>query len=225
MNVHVVIADDEQLVRSGIALILAAEPDIEVVAEASTGLEAIEAAARHHPDVVLMDVRMPGVDGVEATRTIVASRTADELGREPVRVVMLSTYNQSEVVYNALRAGASGFLLKDCGGPQLVAGIRVIAAGDGLLAPAVTRDLIREFASRPDERLPVPEQVKSLTSKEREVLSLMARAQSNAQIAALLGVSEGTVKTHVSHVFRKLDAHDRAHAVVIAYRCGLVSTG
>jgi DNA-binding NarL/FixJ family response regulator len=220
----VVIADDEELVRSGIAMILGRESDIDVVAEVSDGAEAIEVVSRLHPDVVLMDVRMPGVDGIEAMKAILSSaaHTASR-PRDPVRVVMLTTYHVSDVVYRALRAGASGFLLKTCGGAELINAVRVVAAGDALLSPAVTRDLIRDFASRPDERLPAPSMVSSLTPKEIEVLALIASALSNAEISERLGVSEGTVKTHVTHIFRKLNAHDRAHAVVIAYRSRLVT--
>jgi DNA-binding NarL/FixJ family response regulator len=220
--IRVLIADDQELVRSGLALILEAEPDIDVVAEASNGVQAIDEATRLHPDVVLMDVRMPGLDGVEATRTIIESWRTHPRAQQPVRVLMLTTYNDTEAVYRALRAGASGFLLKDCPATELVSAVRVVASGSAMLAPSVTWALIQEFASRPDEHLPVPEQVRSLTAKEREVLDLMAQAQSNTQIATHLGISEGTVKTHVGHILDKLGAHDRTHAVVIAYQCRLV---
>ena len=210
--IRVVLADDQPLVRTGLRMILAAEADIEVVAEAINGREAVAAAAQHHPDVVLMDVRMPELDGIGATRAVTAVD-------DPPRVLVLTTFDLDEVVYDALRAGASGFLLKDAPEERLTTAIRVVADGGSLFAPSVTRRLIEEFAKRPDK--PATD-TSGLTERETEVLRLVARGLSNAEIAQTLFVTENTVKTHVAPVLMKLGARDRVQAVVAAYESGLV---
>ncbi len=210
--IRVVLADDQPLVRTGLRMILAAEADIEVVAEATNGREAVAAAAEHHPDVVLMDVRMPELDGIGATRAVTAVD-------DPPRVLVLTTFDLDEVVYDALRAGASGFLLKDAPEERLTTAIRVVADGGSLFAPSVTRRLIEEFAKRPDK--PATD-TSGLTERETEVLRLVARGLSNAEIAQTLFVTENTVKTHVARVLMKLGARDRVQAVVAAYESGLV---
>jgi DNA-binding NarL/FixJ family response regulator len=218
MTTRVVVVDDQELVRAGLRMILEAEDDLQVVAEASDGQEALEVCARHAPDVVLMDVRMPRLDGVGATRRLVAT------GRPAPAVVVLTTYDLDEHVYDALQAGATGFLLKDVPPEQLVAAIRVAARGDALLAPQVTRRLIERFARHsPDatHRRVLGE----LSAREREVLALIGRGRSNTEIAGDLVLGEATVKTHVSNVLRKLGARDRAQAVVFAYESGLVVPG
>lgn len=209
---RVVLADDQPLVRTGLRMILAAEPDIEVVGEAADGAEAIALCAELRPDVVLMDVRMPDVDGIEATRAVTAFD-------EPPRVLVLTTFDLDEVVYDALRAGASGFLLKDAREDRLTTAIRVVAEGGSLFAPSVTRRLIEEFARRPASPA---SNLASLTERENHVLRLIARGLSNAEIAAALFVTENTVKTHVARVLMKLGVRDRVQAVVIAYESGLV---
>ena len=209
---RVVIADDQAMMRAGCRMILEAQGDIEVAAEAGDGAEAVAAAERTRPDVVLMDIRMPVMDGVEATRRLPGHR-----------VVILTTFNLDEYVVEALRAGASGFLLKDAPPEELVAAVRVVAAGDALLSPAVTRRLLDRVVSRlPDRPEPPPDALAELTERELEVLRLVARGLSNAEIAAGLVVSEATVKTHVSHVLQKLRLRDRVQAVVLAYDLGLV---
>jgi len=218
--VRVIIVDDQALVRAGFRMILEAEPDIDVVGEAADGGEAIEECRRLRPDVVLMDVRMPEMDGIEATRRLLEHDDAD------TKVVMLTTFDMDEYVYDTLRVGASGFLLKDVPPEQLVAGIRSVASGDALLAPSVTRRVIEEFVSRPPASVrALPEQLEELTARELEVLKLVARGLSNAEIAKTLFVSETTVKTHVAHVLMKLDLRDRVQAVVLAYESGLVQPG
>jgi DNA-binding NarL/FixJ family response regulator len=217
--IRVLLADDQRLVRSGFRLILKAEPDIEVVGEASDGLEAVQAARELVPDVVLMDVRMPNVDGIEATRRILR-------GDEPrPRVIVLTTFDLDEYVYAALCAGASGFLLKDAPEEQLLAAIRVAADGGALFAPSVTRRLIERFAALGQAASAPPPELGELTARELEVLRLVARGLSNAEIAAELVVSEHTVKTHVAHVLRKLNLRDRVQAVVAAYESGIVLRG
>jgi DNA-binding NarL/FixJ family response regulator len=215
--IGVLIADDQALMRGGFRMILDAEPDIEVLGEAIDGADAVRGFDRLRPDVVVMDVRMPTMDGIEATRRIT--------GLEPTaRVLMLTTFDLDEYVYEALRAGASGFLLKDRPPEELVQAVRVVAAGDALLAPTVTRRLIEEFAKRPGSPA-APAAVEQLTEREREVLVLMARGRSNAEIAGDLFVAETTVKTHVGRVLHKLGLRDRAQAVVLAYESGLVQPG
>jgi DNA-binding NarL/FixJ family response regulator len=218
--VRVLIADDQALVRAGFRMILDAEDDIDVVGEASDGLEAVSAAARLKPDVVLMDIRMPELDGIEATRRVLA---AD--GDPPTRVLMLTTFDLNEYVYDALRAGASGFLLKDVPPEQLADGIRVVAGGDALLAPSITRRLIQEFAQAGPPSGPPPKGLDELTARELEVFKLVARGLSNAEIAAELIVSETTVKTHVARMLMKLGLRDRVQAVVLAYESGIAVPG
>jgi DNA-binding NarL/FixJ family response regulator len=217
VTIRVVIADDQALMRGGFRMILDAEEDIQVVGEAIDGADAIRAFARELPDVVVMDVRMPSMDGIEATRRITAKDGT-------AKVLILTTFDLDEYVYDALRAGASGFLLKDRPPEELVAAVRIVAAGDALLSPSITRRLIGEFASRPQPP-PIPAGLDDLTEREREVLLLMAQGASNAEIARRLYVAETTVKTHVAHVLRKLDLRDRAQAVVLAYESGLVQPG
>ena len=213
----VVIADDQALVRAGFRMILDTETDIEVVGEASTGEEAIAEIQRLRPDIVLMDVRMPEMDGIEATRRLLSN------GATETKVVMLTTFDMDEYVYEALRAGASGFLLKDVPPEQLVEGIRSVGSGEALLAPSITRRVIEEFVRRPPEsvRTPPPE-LAELTERELEVLRQVARGLSNGEIAKELFVSETTVKTHVSHILMKLRLRDRVQAVVFAYESGVV---
>jgi len=215
VSVRVLIADDQALVRGGFRMILEAKEDMEVVGEAGDGAEAVEMVERLHPDVVLMDVRMPGVDGIEATRRIAASGS-------PARIVILTTYDVDEYVFSALRAGASGFLLKDVRPPELTEAVRVIARGDALLAPAVTRRLLDRFAGVLPDGAARPSNLDELTEREVEVLRFVALALSNAEIATRLVLTEATVKTHVSSVLRKLGLRDRVQAVVFAYDVGLV---
>jgi DNA-binding NarL/FixJ family response regulator len=219
---RILIADDQALVRAGFRMILEVEEDIEIVGEVSDGSQAVDAARELEPDVVLMDIRMPEMDGIEATRLITS---AGEDGGP--KVLMLTTFDLNEYVYEALRAGASGFLLKDVPPEQLAAGIRIVAAGDALLAPAITKRLIVEFAAgRPAEPAVDPgEAFAELTARELEVFQLIARGLSNAEIAAELVVSETTVKTHVARLLMKLNLRDRVQAVVLAYESGLVTPG
>jgi DNA-binding NarL/FixJ family response regulator len=219
MSLRVLIVDDQALVRTGFRMILEAEQDLEVVGEAANGLEAIDEARRSSPDVILMDVRMPELDGIEATRRLLAE------GGTAAKVVMLTTFDMDEYVYDALRAGASGFLLKDVPPEHLIDGIRNVANGDALLAPSITRRLIEEFVRGGPARLERPKGLDELTARELEVLQLIARGLSNAEIAKELFVSETTVKTHVARVLMKLDLRDRVQAVVLAYECGLVQPG
>ena len=218
MSIRVVIADDQELVRTGFRVILDSEPDIDVVGEAGDGREAIEISRRHHPDVVLMDVRMPHLDGLEATRRIVA-----DTGEGP-RVLILTTFDLDEYVYEALRSGASGFLLKDGPADQLTSAVRVVARGDALLAPSITRRLIAEF-SRNQFRTTRTDRLDVLTGRELDVLKLVARGLTNAEIARELFVAETTVRTHLGHILTKLGLRDRVQAVVLAYEAGLVLPG
>jgi DNA-binding NarL/FixJ family response regulator len=216
MTIRVLIADDQELVRAGFRMILDTQGDVEVVGDAGDGLEAVEATRQHQPDVVLMDIRMPNLDGLEATKQIV------EMGSGS-RVLILTTFDLDEYVYRALTAGASGFLLKNAPPEQLIGAVRVVAGGDGLLSPSITRRVIEEFT-----RLPPPggtEAFRVLTDREREVLQLIARGLSNAEIAAELFVSDATVKSHVARVLSKLQLRDRVQAVVLAYESGLVRPG
>jgi len=216
--IRVVIADDQALVRGGFRMILDAQPDMEVVGEASNGREALEVVRELSPDVVLMDVRMPELDGLEATRRL-------HLNPDAPRVLVLTTFDNDEYVYEAMKAGASGFLLKAVRPEQLAEAVRVVAAGDTLLAPSVTRRLIEEFVQRPPPGTGTPDQLGELTARELEVLKLVARGMSNTGIAEELVVSEATVKTHLTHILRKLDLPDRVQAVVLAYEIGLVRPG
>jgi DNA-binding NarL/FixJ family response regulator len=215
------IADDQALVRAGFRMILDAEDDLEVVGEAADGLAAVDAARRLKPDVVLMDIRMPELDGIEATRRVLAAAGDDAA----VRVLMLTTFDLNEYVYDALRAGASGFLLKDVPPEQLAEGIRVVAGGDALLAPSITRRLIQEFAAAGPPAGAPPKGLDELTARELEVFKLVARGLSNAEIAAELIVSETTVKTHVARMLMKLGLRDRVQAVVLAYEAGIAVPG
>ena len=213
MTIRVLVADDQWMVRDGFRMLLKNADGIEIVAEAENGLEAVEKVARFQPNVVLMDIRMPTLDGLEATRRILA---ADEL----VRVLILTTFDLDEYIYEALRAGASGFVLKDDPPEQLLAAIRTVATGDALLSPSVTRRVIKQFTKLPP-RTP-PTGFDELTSREHEVLQLLAQGLSNAEIGTQLYIGETTVKTHVTRVLQKLDVRDRAQAIVVAYRTGLV---
>lgn len=217
--ITVLIADDQHLVRVGFRMILEIEPDLEIVAEAADGEQAVMLTEQLRPDVVLMDVRMPGVDGIAATKSIMKSGG-------PSRVVMLTTFDMDEYVYEALQAGASGFLLKDVEPELMVSGIRAVHAGESLLAPSVTRRMIESFLDRPPPADPAARnRLDSLTPREREILLLLARGLTNAEIATELFVSETTVKTHVGRVLMKLNLRDRVHAVIFAYETGLVAAG
>jgi DNA-binding NarL/FixJ family response regulator len=220
VSVRVLLVDDQALIRAGFRMILEAEDDIDVVGECGDGAQAVDSVQRLAPDIVLMDIRMPEMDGIEATRRIVGGD-----GEGPVKVLMLTTFDLDEYVYDALRAGASGFLLKDVPADQLVSGIRLVAQGDALLAPTVTRRLIQEFSSSARRREERPAALDELTPREVEVFRLMARGMSNAEIAAELIVSETTVKTHVARILMKLEVRDRVQAVVLAYESGVVAPG
>ena len=222
MSIRVLIADDQALVRAGVRMLLTQASDIEVVGEAEDGEQAVAQARQLLPDVILMDVRMPGLSGVDATRLVTADDFVPD-GRV-VSVLVLTTYRADEAVYAALRAGASGFLLKDAATADLVTAIREINAGNGWLDPAVTKDLIAEFAARPTQDLPSSAELDQLTGREREVLALVASGLNNAEIAERLYLGQATVKTHVGRVFMKLGARDRVQAVVIAYQTGLVTS-
>lgn len=224
MTVRVLVADDQPLVRAGIGMLLDSEPDIDVVAEVGDGAQALEQAHRHQPDVVVMDVRMPVVDGVEATRRITAPGFAADPDA-PVRVLVLTNYHADDAVYGALRAGAGGFLLKDAAPADLAAAVRAVRSGQAWLQPVVARSLLVEFAARPEPRAPSPEVLRQLTAREREVLTLVGCGLSNAEIAAHLVVGGVTVKTHLGRILMKLGLRDRAQAVVAAYENGLVTPG
>jgi DNA-binding NarL/FixJ family response regulator len=213
MSIRVLVADDQSMVRAGFRMLLSGEPDVEVVAEAVNGLEAVDKAARFDPTVVLMDIRMPELDGLEATRRILDADPA-------ARILILTTFDLDEYVYEALSAGASGFVLKDDPPEQLIAAIRTVAAGDALLSPGVTKRVIRQFArvARPAP----PDELGELTAREREVFLLLARGLSNAEIGQELYITDTTVKTHITHVLSKLGLRDRVQAVVLAHRCGLL---
>jgi DNA-binding NarL/FixJ family response regulator len=212
MTIRVLVADDQSMVRAGFRMLLSGEEDIEVVAEASNGLEAVDKAARFHPTVVLMDIRMPQLDGLEATRRILASDST-------ARILILTTFDLDEYVYEALRAGASGFVLKDDPPEQLLAAIRVVADGEALLSPAITKRVIKQFTRMP--RPEPPRQLNELTERELDVFRLVARGLSNAEIARELYISDTTVKTHITHILMKLNLRDRVQAVVLAYQTGL----
>ena len=217
MTIRVLVADDERLVRAGFRMILRDEPGIEVIGEAADGREAVDASEQLHPDVVLMDIRMPNLNGIEATRLIVVHPDAP-------RVLVLTTFDHDEYVYDALAAGASGFLLKDAPEEELLSAIRIVANGGGLFAPSVTQRVIEQFArSRPPDHLPPG--LGDLTTRELEVLKLIAKAQSNAEIAATLFISEHTARTHVARILSKLNLNDRTQAAVLAYESGLVRPG
>jgi DNA-binding NarL/FixJ family response regulator len=213
MTIRVLVADDQSMVRAGFRMLLTGEDDIEVAAEASTGLEAVAKAARFDPAVVLMDIQMPELDGLEATRRIVSQN-------ETARILVLTTFGLDEYVYEALRAGASGFVLKDDPPEQLIAAVRTVAAGNALLSPAITKRVIRQFTRLP--RPAPPRELDELTDREREILELIAGGLSNAEIGQRLHIGETTVKTHVTHVLQKLGLRDRVQAVVLAHRAGLI---
>jgi len=217
--IRVLVVDDQALVRGGFRMILESEPDIEVCGEAGDGAEAVTVALESRPDVVLMDVRMPTLDGVEATRRLLAGPGVTS------RVLMLTTFDLDEYVYEALRAGASGFLLKDVDPPDLVQAVRVVARGDALLAPSITRRLVAQYVQRPAPSNGVPAELSTLTDRELDVLRRLARGRTNAEIAAELYLSPATIKTHVARVLTKLDLRDRVQAVVLAYETGLVRPG
>jgi DNA-binding NarL/FixJ family response regulator len=216
---RVLVVDDQPLVRAGIARILDAAPDLDIVAERDDGAEAVDAVRDHRPDVVLMDIRMPEVDGIAATRRLIGD------GEVPVRILMLTTFDGDEYVYEAMKAGASGFMLKDAPRDDLVTAVRVVAAGDALLAPALTRRLIADFVRRPPPGAGPSGAMSDLTERELDVVRLVARGRSNAEIAAALVVSEATVKTHVARVLAKLGLRDRVQVVVAAYESGFVQPG
>jgi DNA-binding NarL/FixJ family response regulator len=218
--IRVLLADDQGLVRAGLRMLIESEPDLQLIGEASNGAQAVELARAELPDVILMDLNMPGTDGLEATRQIVADEQL-----ELVKVIVLTTYATEANVFDALRSGASGFCVKDAEPAELLQAIRVVASGEALLSPGPTRSLIQEFVSRPELSHTIPTQVEWLTEREREVLRLVAAGFSNAEIAMRLVVSPATAKTHVSRAMRKLHAHDRAQLVVIAYETGLVAPG
>jgi DNA-binding NarL/FixJ family response regulator len=219
MTIRVAIVDDQALMRDGFTMILDAQPDIEVVGDAENGRVGLELCRRTRPDVVLMDIRMPVLDGIEATRLIVSDEDHE------TKVLVLTTFDLDEYVYAALRAGASGYLLKDTPAKELVAAVRVIAQGDSLLSPSVTRRLIEEFAHRPEPAAPTTVLPDDLTDREREALELLARGLSNREIAATMYIGEATAKTHVSRLLTKLGVRDRVQAVVLAYETGLVRPG
>jgi DNA-binding NarL/FixJ family response regulator len=219
MSLRVLICDDQALVRAGFRKLLEARPDVEVVGEAEDGVQAVDLARRRSPDVVLMDIRMPGLDGIEATRRIVAASDG------AIRVLMLTTFGNDAYVFESLRAGASGFLLKDAAPEDLLAAIDTVARGDALLAPAVTRAVVEAFVRSSTTRPELASALGELTTREREVLALIAHGRSNAELAEALVITEATVKSHVGHILMKIGARDRVQAVIFAYESGLVATG
>jgi DNA-binding NarL/FixJ family response regulator len=219
VTIRVLVVDDQAMVREGLRMILDLQDDIEVVGEAGDGRGALQAVAEHHPDVVLMDIRMPGMDGLQATERLLRG------GRPGPRVLVLTTFGEDEYLYAAMRAGASGFLLKDSPRAALLHAVRTVADGSALLDPALTRRLIEDWVRRPPPRTGVPEALRTLTPRELEVFTALARGRSNGEIAAELVLSEATVKSHVAHVLAKLDLRDRVQAVVLGYECGLVRPG
>jgi DNA-binding NarL/FixJ family response regulator len=219
VTVRVLVVDDQAMVRDGLRMILDLQEDIEVVGEAGDGAAGLRAAAEHRPDIVLMDIRMPGMDGLEATRRLLRD------GRPGPRVLVLTTFGEDEYLYAAMRAGASGFLLKDSPRAALLHAVRTVADGSALLDPALTRRLIEDWVRRPPPTVGVPEPLRRLTPRELDVFTALARGRSNAEIAAELYLSETTVKSHVAHLLAKLDLRDRVQAVVLGYECGLVSPG
>ncbi|MFG2146252.1 response regulator [Streptomyces sp. NPDC048696] len=220
MTIRILLADDQELVRAGLRMVITDLPDLDIVAEAGTGAEAVRLAGELRPDVVLMDIRMPGMDGIAATRAIAAASEASGA----VRVLMLTTFDDDANVYASLRAGASGFLVKDMALVDIIAAIRVVAAGDALIAPSVTRRLIQEFVERPRSAAP-RRRIDGVTEREREVLTLVGRGLSNGEIAARLFIGPATAKTHVARLLTKLGARDRVQLVIAAYEAGLVSPG
>ena len=212
MTIRVLVADDQSMVRAGFRMLLGGEEDMEVVAEASNGLEAVDKAGRFHPGIILMDIRMPELDGLQATRRILAAHPA-------TRILILTTFDLDEYVFEALRAGASGFVLKDDSPEQLIAAVRTVAAGEALLSPAITKRVIQKFAGM--QRPPAPKELEELSERERDVFRLMTNGLSNAEIGMELYISETTVKTHVTHILQKLNLRDRVQAVVLAYQTGL----
>ncbi|MFE9605194.1 response regulator [Streptomyces hokutonensis] len=220
--VRVLLADDQQLIRTALRMVMADIDDMEVVGEASTGAEAVRLTAELAPDVVVMDIRMPGMDGIEATRRITTDPSARS---ESARVVVLTTFDDDDYVYGALRAGASGFLVKDMALDDIIGAVRVVAAGDALIAPSVTRRLIRDFAAARPEQATARRELRGITDREREVLTLVGSGLSNTEIATELCISVATAKTYLTRLFTKLDARDRVQLVILAYEAGLVSVG
>ncbi|MEV6505914.1 response regulator transcription factor [Streptomyces sp. NPDC051642] len=223
--VRVLLADDQQLIRTALRMVMADLDDVEVVGEASDGAEAVRLTAQLAPDVVVMDIRMPGMDGIEATRRITAGSSGSSEGSVSARVVVLTTFDDDDYVYGALRAGASGFLVKDMALDDIIGAVRVVAAGDALIAPSVTRRLIRDFASSRPEPARTRRELTRITVREREVLTLVGSGLSNTEIAAELHISVATAKTYLTRLFTKLDARDRVQLVILAYEAGLVSVG
>jgi DNA-binding NarL/FixJ family response regulator len=221
--IRVAVVDDQPLVRSGIAMLLDAEDDITVVAQAADGQEALVQVRAERPDVVIMDVRMPGIDGIAATRAIIDEGLTAQNG-QPIRVIILTTYHVDEAVHSALRAGAKGFLLKDASPAEIVAAIRAVVGGDAWLGPAVTRRLIDEFATQPEQHTHTPARMAQLTARELEVLILVAQGMSNTDVAAELSISEATVRTHLARVMAKLEVREKSQAVAVAYQTGLVQS-
>ncbi len=222
--IRVAVVDDDPLTRAAIATLVNAAQDMSVVADAANGQDALTKARAERPDVILMDVRMPGIDGVEATRAVIKEGLTTD-NKHPVRIIILTVYHADDAVYAALRAGASGFLLKHDAPEQIVSAIRAVASGDAWLNPAVTRQLIDKFNAQPEQHAATPDQMAQLTAREREVLVLLAQGLDNAGVAGKLFISEHTVKTHLANVMKKLAVREKAQAVIAAYQCGLVQGG